>query len=128
MKCLRRHGRAAAFAPVHFASDRMLIYCGMMEPALSVDVFTGDGTSPELLQPSTDLICGEPCTVYVKCALASGLVPLSGEIFAVSCSDFAVIPLLCFPSGTALSCQYLQYGRKPSFQFVETAATERILR
>ena len=50
------------------------------------------GTSPELMQPSTDLICGEPCTVYVKYTLASALVPLSGEIFAVSFSDFAVIP------------------------------------
>ena len=25
---------------LHFASDRVLIYCGMVGPALSVDVFT----------------------------------------------------------------------------------------
>ena len=82
----------------------MLIYGGMEEPALSVDVFTGVGTSAELLQPSTDLICGEPCTVYVKYTLASGLVPLSGEIFAVSFSDFAVIPVLCLPTR---SCSFV---------------------
>ena len=28
---------------LHFASDRVLIYCGMVGPALSVDVFTGFG-------------------------------------------------------------------------------------
>ena len=41
-----RWTRVAAFAPVHFASDRVLIYGGMEEPALSVDVFTGVGAMP----------------------------------------------------------------------------------
>ena len=41
-----RWTRAVVLAPVHFAIDHVLIYCCIVKPAVSVDVFPGFGILP----------------------------------------------------------------------------------